>query len=100
MTEQTDTTTERTDTTTEQSDATTEQTETECEYCARTFRRERYLALHRGLRHRDALSDGETAAFRDAREAERRGLRRFRLKALVAIVVLYFGLLMAYAVFA
>lgn len=70
-----------------------------CTHCGLTFERERYLALHRGLRHADALDDAERAAFEEARERERQELRRFRLKALGALVVLYFGLLMAYAAF-
>jgi hypothetical protein len=70
-----------------------------CAHCGQSFERERPLALHRGLRHGDALSEGERTAFEDARASEERELRRFRLKALIALVVLYFGLLMAYAAF-
>jgi len=69
-----------------------------CERCGRPFADEEYLALHRGLDHPDDLSSAERAAFDDAREREEEELQRFRLLALGALVVLYFGFLMTYAV--
>jgi len=69
-----------------------------CEHCGRPFADEEYLALHRGLDHPADLSATERAAFDDAREREAEKLQRFRLLALGALVVLYFGFLMTYAV--
>jgi hypothetical protein len=69
-----------------------------CERCGRPFADEGYLALHRGLAHADDLSTAELEAFRDARDREEADLQRFRLIALGALVVLYFGFLMTYAV--
>jgi hypothetical protein len=72
----------------------------DCRHCGRRFARERWLALHRGLDHEDqGLTAEERAAFEAARQAEDDELRLFRLKALGALVLLYFGFVMAYAVF-
>jgi hypothetical protein len=68
-----------------------------CDRCDRPFVNETQLALHRGLDH-DDLSADERAAFEAAREEEVADLRRFRLLALAALVFLYFGFLMTYAV--
>lgn len=70
-----------------------------CAYCGRAFARPDWLALHRGLAHEARLNDGERAAFADAREREAAALRKFRLKALAVLVVLYFGFVMAYSFF-
>jgi hypothetical protein len=56
------------------------------------------LALHRGHSHPEELSASERTAFEDAYEAEEREIRRFRLKAIGLLVVLYFGFLIVYAV--
>ncbi len=69
----------------------------ECRYCGRPFAHEEWLALHRGLAHPSQLDDEEVAAFRDAHEAEEESLGTFRLKALGALIVVYFCLLMIYA---
>jgi hypothetical protein len=69
----------------------------ECRYCGRPFAREEWLALHRGLEHPAELDDDEVAAFRDAHDAEEEQLGSFRLQALGALVVIYFCLLMIYA---
>lgn len=69
-----------------------------CERCGQPFADEEYLALHRGLDHPDDLSPGEREAFESAHESEVADLRRFRLLALGALVALYFGFLMTYAV--
>ncbi len=69
-----------------------------CEYCGQPFSREEWLALHWGLEHPAALDDEEADAFREAHADEEAALRTFRLKALGALLVLYFGLLMIYAV--
>jgi len=70
---------------------------TECPYCGRPFAREKLLALHCGHAHAEKLTDEEQSAFEAAFEDERTALRRFRLKALGALVVLYFGFLLVYA---
>lgn len=69
-----------------------------CDRCGRPFVHESQLALHRGLDHADDLSPDERAAFETAHEEEVADLRRFRLLALAALVLLYFGFLMTYAV--
>jgi len=69
----------------------------ECRYCGRPFAREEWLALHRGLDHPAQLDDGEVAAFRAAHDAEESALGNFRLRALGALVAIYFCLLMIYA---
>jgi len=69
----------------------------ECRYCSRPFAREEWLALHRGLDHPAALDDEEVAAFRAAHDDEESELGNFRLRALGALVLVYFFLLMVYA---
>jgi hypothetical protein len=69
----------------------------ECRYCGRPFAREEWLALHRGLEHPAELDDEEVAAFREAHADEEESLGQFRLKALGALVLVYFCLLMIYA---
>jgi len=68
-----------------------------CERCGHPFTAESRLALHRGLAHTE-LTPEEREAFEAAREEEEADLRRFRLLALAALVALYFGFLMTYAV--
>mgnify|MGYP000114965757 CR=1 FL=1 len=70
----------------------------ECEYCGRPFASEGLLALHRGRAHESTLTDDQRSAYEAAYEAESGQLQRFRLKALALLVLLYFGLLMVYAV--
>ena len=69
----------------------------DCGYCGAAFASERHLALHRGLEHPGALTDAEVAAFRAAHADEEESLGTFRLKALGSLILLYFGLLMVYA---
>ncbi len=69
-----------------------------CPDCGRPFVREDLLVLHRGYDHPGALDDAETNAFEDAYESESDRLNVFRLKALLALILLYFVLLMTYAV--
>ena len=69
----------------------------ECRYCGRPFAREEWLALHRGLEHPAELDDDEVAAFRAAHDAEEETLGSFRLRALGALILIYFCLLMIYA---
>lgn len=68
-----------------------------CERCGRPLADEELLALHRGLAHPAALDDEEAAAFREAYADEQADVRRFRLVAVGVVLVLYFGLLMVYA---
>jgi hypothetical protein len=69
-----------------------------CEYCGRPFARESYLALHYGVDHDEPMGDQRRAAFEAARDEEEAELRQFRLKALLALVLVYFGFLMLWAV--
>lgn len=68
-----------------------------CTYCGDPFKRERQLALHRGLEHYGDLADEERAAFDEAYADENAEIRRFRIIALGALVLLYFAFLFAYA---
>jgi len=68
-----------------------------CPECGRPFVDEEVLALHRGRAHAEGLSGEPRAAFERALEAEETWLRRFRLKALGGLVLLYFALLTLYA---
>jgi hypothetical protein len=72
-----------------------------CERCGRPFPRDQadLLALHRGLAHWTVLTPAERDAYDDALAAEEADLRRFRLLALGALVLLYFGFLFAFALF-
>ncbi len=74
-----------------------DETAYECGYCGRPFAREEWLALHRGLDHPAQLDDEQVAAFRAAHDAEESTLGNFRLRALGALVIIYFCLLMIYA---
>jgi hypothetical protein len=69
-----------------------------CERCGRPFSTAERLALHRGLDHATDLTPAEREAYDAAREDEEADLRRFRLLALAALVALYFGFLLTYAV--
>ncbi|WP_332898635.1 DUF7410 domain-containing protein [Haladaptatus sp. CMSO5] len=71
-----------------------------CPYCDQRFAREQWQALHLGLDHDDVLTDAEHEAVSAAREQEVADLKTFRLKALAALVFLYFGFLFAYSLFA
>ena len=55
------------------------------------------LALHLGHAHHDRLTAEEKAAFEAAYEDETTEMRRFQLKAAGAVILLYFLLLMVYA---
>jgi hypothetical protein len=71
-----------------------------CDRCGRPFAAESYLALHRGLAHGDDLTVDERAAYDEAVDDETDRLRRFRIVALGVLVLIYFGFLFAYALFA
>ena len=68
-----------------------------CEHCGDCFADERLLALHRGQSHRGRLDEAEIDAYREARADERDDVRLFRLKALAALLALYFGFIYVYA---
>ena len=71
-----------------------------CEYCGLPFPDDERLVLHRGLEHRPELDTAERNAFVTALSNEDGRLRTLRLKALAAIVLLYFVFLFQYAIFA
>lgn len=68
-----------------------------CPECNHPFATERLCTIHRGMVHTETLDEAERRAFEEAYESESEQLRVFRLKALIALIVLYFVLLMAYA---
>ena len=70
----------------------------ECDYCGHPFPTTDRLVLHKGLEHPQQLDDDEEDAFLSARADEEDELRTLRLKALGALVLLYFGFLMLYAI--
>lgn len=69
-----------------------------CPYCSRDERTETLLALHVGEEHWDRATETERDRYREAYEAESEALWRFRLLAVAALVVLYFGLLFTYSI--
>lgn len=71
-----------------------------CDRCGRPFDRETWLTLHLGHAHPADLSDDEIERFREAHADEEDALARFRLLALGALVLIYFGLLLVYALLA
>lgn len=70
----------------------------QCPYCGQPFPRSQLLTLHLGLEHEPRLTASERAAFEQAYQAETDDLRLFRLKLLLVLIVIYFGLLFVYAV--
>lgn len=70
-----------------------------CARCDRPFAYEEWLTLHRGLAHDDLTSD-EHESFVNEYETEEDELRLFRLKALIALIAIYFGFIMTYSIFA
>jgi hypothetical protein len=71
-----------------------------CDTCGREFPTDRLLVLHRGVRHPSTLSTAERETYREVYLDEEDQIRSFRLRALVVLVVLYFGFLFLYAGFA
>ena len=69
----------------------------DCPRCGAAFARERHRDLHLGQTHEGSLSAEEHEAYERAEAAEREELRLFRLKALAALVLVYFGFLILYA---
>jgi len=68
-----------------------------CEHCNRPFAEDELLTLHKGLDHPDRLDDEELAAFDEVYDEETDDLRRYQIIAVGAIVLLYFTLLIIYA---
>ncbi|MFQ3319716.1 MAG: hypothetical protein ACI80F_001788 [Natronomonas sp.] len=73
---------------------------TRCEYCGRPFPSTERLVLHKGITHSNQLTESEWNSFENARQEERDTLRLIRLKALLALCLLYFSIPIVYALFA
>ncbi|WP_416841542.1 DNA-binding protein [Haloferax sp. DFSO52] len=71
-----------------------------CDRCGDFLPSERLLVLHRGVRHPDDLTADEVEAYREAYYEEERELKSFRIRALGVLVVLYFGFLILFIIFA
>lgn len=71
-----------------------------CPYCEAPLPDAETRTLHVGLEHPDAMNEAEREAFREEYETEGARLRSFQLRALAALVLLYFGFLFTYALFA
>lgn len=71
-----------------------------CEYCGRPFATTDRLTFHKGREHRQQLNDVDKEEFRSVFAEEEKALRSLRLRALAILVILYFGLLNIYAIFA
>lgn len=71
-----------------------------CDDCGRVFHTADLRTLHRGVRHPEALSEAERDAYREAYADEEAAIRSFRIRALGILVVLYFGLLFLYVIYA
>lgn len=71
-----------------------------CADCGRAFHTEDLLILHRGVRHPEVLDAAEKEAYREVYREEERAIRSFRIRALGILVVLYFGLLFLYVIYA
>lgn len=74
------------------------ETPARCPHCDRPFPDESYLTLHEGLAHHGQLDAERRQEFTDAYEAEERAIRRYRLKALAVLVLLYFTFLWTYSI--
>ncbi|SDY01534.1 DNA-binding protein [Halobellus clavatus] len=72
----------------------------DCDVCGRRFHTEDLLVLHRGVRHPGDIDASEQEAYREAYAAEERAIRSFRLRAVGILVLLYFGFLFLYVIYA
>lgn len=77
-----------------------EETSEICSYCGNPFPDGEILSLHKGRTHVEVLSEEERASVREARELEADELHMFQLKALFVLVLLYFALVLTYAILA
>lgn len=75
-----------------------ESDELNCPYCGRQCTDDQLLALHKGHDHTDQLTPTERTEYENASAAEDEALRRYRLKVLLVVTVLYFGFLFAYRI--
>lgn len=71
-----------------------------CPHCGFELPDEKQYRLHLGLEHYGRLAEAGREAFRETYRAEEDALTRFRIVALGGLVVLYFGFLVVYALFA
>jgi len=78
----------------------TDETPVVCSYCGFELTDELQYRLHLGLEHYTELTDDEREAFKRTYSKEEETLNRFRIIALGALVLLYFGFLVVYAVLA
>ena len=69
-----------------------------CAYCDRPFPTARRLALHKGQVHAERLSAEEESAVERAEAAEEAAVKQLRLKAIMTLILMYFGLLFLYAI--
>lgn len=67
-----------------------------CPRCGRPFARAEYMTLHVGLDHPETLSESDRERFVEAYRGETEEIKRFRLKALAGLLVIYFGFLYMY----
>jgi hypothetical protein len=78
---------------------TTDEKTFSCPYCSRRFTSGDLRTLHLGWEHPNEITETEREAFDEVYSTESEELRLFRLKLVLAIVLLYFGLLLTYAFF-
>ena len=71
-----------------------------CDICGRRFYAADHDILHRGVRHPETMTKDEQDAYREAYRAEAAAIRSFRIRALGVLVVLYFGFLFLYVIYA
>ncbi len=71
-----------------------------CEHCGFELTDEKQYRLHLGLEHYGQLSEADRQTFRETYHEEEADLNRFRIIALGALVMLYFGFLIVYALLA
>ncbi|ATW89710.1 hypothetical protein halTADL_3007 [Halohasta litchfieldiae] len=83
-----------------ETDVPVDETPVVCPYCEFELTDDKQYRLHLGLEHYQALTDDEREAFKKAYTEEEKSLNRFRIVALGALVALYFGFLLVYAVLA
>ncbi|ADJ15698.1 DUF7410 domain-containing protein [Halalkalicoccus jeotgali] len=67
-----------------------------CPECGRPFARTEYVTLHLGLDHPEVLSESDRERFVEVYRGETEEMKRFRLKALAALLLVYFGFLYLY----
>ncbi|WP_253736792.1 DNA-binding protein [Halohasta salina] len=71
-----------------------------CPYCGFELPDDEQCRLHVGLEHYGELGEAEREAFKRSYTEEEAELNRFRIVALGALVALYFGFLVVYALLA